>query len=137
MPIGAESRADFLQLTRFRGSDGQKNGGGERAKASHSIGCGANDNHAKRQEGNILLKFDIAIEGDKCIAMLPGAPHQFAIEHAAPAELNNGAHIVAWQFPGEVDSATCAPRSLSSPSADGRGRRRCVAINPALLDGRE
>lgn len=77
------------------------NGGGERAKVNHSIGCGAHYDHAKRQEGNILLKFDIAIEGDKCIAMLPGAPHQFAIEHAAPAELNNGAHIVPGNSPAK------------------------------------
>ena len=52
---------------------------------NHAIGNRAHDDNTERQHGNVLLKFDVAIESNEYVATIAGAPHQFAIEYAAPA----------------------------------------------------
>lgn len=70
---------------------------------NHSIGHRTHDNDTKWQGGNILLKFDIAVECHKYIATIAGPPHQLTIQHTTPAQANNCTDIVALQFSGEVD----------------------------------
>ena len=71
----AYSGSNFLQLPWLGSIDGQKNGRSEWKKVNHSIGNRAHDDDAKRQAGNVLLKFDVAIESNEYVATLAGAPH--------------------------------------------------------------
>ena len=93
-----QSGANFLQPAGRGRADRQENGGSERAKMNHSIGNRAHDDDAKRQVGNVLLKFNIAIQSNEYVATLPGAPHQFAIEYATPATLHDRTDVVTGQL---------------------------------------
>ncbi len=82
---------------------------------NHSIGNCTYDNDAKRQDGNVLLKFDIAVKSNEYVATLVGALHQFTIEHATPAKFDNCTDIVASQFRSEVNRDIFVKKNAHQP----------------------
>lgn len=63
---------------------------------NQTVGGGSHDDDTEGQGRDVLLKFQISIQGDENVTDISGAPQQFTVLCSGPAQPMNCQDLMIW-----------------------------------------